>query len=77
MTYQDDFEQHFLIDLHKFLVPVFNVSCLFAAIGVVVGGSGRVVLVVFTPFKNLFENNFADLDVIDVNNRPTITTSHR
>lgn len=31
-TYEDDLEQHLLVDLHKFLVPLINVGCLLAGV---------------------------------------------
>lgn len=60
-TYEDDLEQHLLIDLHELLVPLLDVSSLLAAIGVIVLGSGGVVLVMLAPLNDLLEDLFIDL----------------
>jgi hypothetical protein len=50
-----------LVDLHELLVPLLNVRCLLAGVGVVVTGRLRVVLVVFAPFEDLVEDLVGDL----------------
>lgn len=60
-TYQDDLEQHFLVHLHKFLVPFFNVGRLFTGIGVVVICCRRVTLVVNAPLDHFVEDRLVDL----------------
>ena len=60
-TYQDDLEQHLLVDLHEFLVPLFNVGSLLAGVGVIVLGSGGIKFVLFTPLENLLEDGFVDI----------------
>lgn len=61
-THQDDLEEHLLINLHELLVPFLDVGRLLAGVGVVVLGWLRVVLVVLTPFDNLLEDRFVDLE---------------
>lgn len=53
MTYQDDLEQHFLVNLHELLVPLVDIGGLLARIGVIIGGSRRVITVVSAPLNNL------------------------
>lgn len=60
-TYQDDLEQHFLIDLHEFLIPLINIGGLFAGVGVIIGGSGRIGAVVIAPLDDLAEDGFVDI----------------
>lgn len=59
-TYQDDLEQHLLIDLHEFLVPLVNVGGLATGV-IVVASAGGVVLVVGAPLDDLLQNSFVDL----------------
>ena len=61
ITYQDDFKEHFLVDLHKLLVPFLNISCLLAHIVVIFVGSSRVVLVVGAPLDDFHKDSFIDL----------------
>lgn len=61
-AYQDNLEQHLLVDLHELLVPLLNVGCLLAGVGIVVGGGWGVVLVVLAPFNDLLEDRFIDLE---------------
>jgi hypothetical protein len=60
-AYQDDLEQHLLVDLHELLVPLLDICGLLAGIGVIVTDWGGVVLVVFAPFDDLFQDRFIDL----------------
>lgn len=53
MTYQNDLEEHLLVNLHELLVPLVDIGGLAAGIVVIVTGAGGVVLVVLTPFKDL------------------------
>lgn len=59
-TYQDNLEQHLLIDLHELLIPLLNIGRL-AAVIVIVTGSGGIVLVVLAPFDDLAEDGLVDL----------------
>lgn len=61
ITYKDDLEEHLLVHLHELLVPLLDISCLLAGIGLVVGGSDGVVAVVLAPLNNLSQDCFVDL----------------
>jgi hypothetical protein len=61
LAYKDDLEQHFLVDLHKFLVPLVDVSRLLAGIGVVICGGWSIGTVMGTPLDNLFKHRFVHL----------------
>lgn len=61
VTYEDDLEQHLLIDLHKLLVPLLNISGLLPRIGVIIGSGRRIVLVMLAPFNDLLEDRLIDL----------------
>ena len=52
-TYQDDLEQHLLIDLHELLVPLIDLGGLLAGIGLVLVGFLGVVLVMGAPLDDL------------------------
>ena len=58
---KDDFEEHFLIDLHEFLVPLVNICSFLAGVGVVFVGLGRIGTVMFAPLDDLLQNSFVDL----------------
>jgi len=60
-TYQDDLEEHFLIDLHKLLVPIINVGGLLAGVGIVIVDGNGVILVPGAPFNDLLEDLIVDL----------------
>ena len=60
-TYEDNLKQHLLVDLHKLLIPLLNIGCLLAGVGVIIGWGWRVVLVMFAPFNDLFEDGLIDL----------------
>jgi hypothetical protein len=61
MTYENDLEEHLLVDLHELLVPLVDVGRLLARVRVVVLGGGRVVLVVLAPLDNLLHDGLVDL----------------
>jgi hypothetical protein len=61
MAYENDLEEHLLVNLHEFLVPLFDIGGLLAGVGVIVGGGWWVILVVFTPLNNLLEDLVIDL----------------
>ena len=60
-TYQDDLEQHFLVHLHKLLVPLFNVGSFLARIGIIIVCRRGITLVVNTPLDYFIEDCFVDL----------------
>jgi hypothetical protein len=60
-TYQDDLEEHLLIDLHEFLVPLINIGGLLSNIVIVVVGGWRIGLVIGAPFDDFSECRFIDL----------------
>lgn len=61
MTYEDDLEEHLLVDLHKLLVPLVDVGGLLARVIVVVVGGWWVVLVVLAPLDDLLHDGLVDL----------------
>jgi hypothetical protein len=64
MTYQNDLEEHFLVDLHKLLVPLLDIGRLLASIRLLVLSLGRVVAVVLAPFDDFAENSLVDLRIV-------------
>jgi hypothetical protein len=50
--YKDDFKQHFLINLHKFLIPVIDVSRLFIT-RVILFLLDWIIFMMISPFENL------------------------
>jgi hypothetical protein len=64
MTYEDNLEEHLLVDLHELLVPLVNVGRLLARVRVIVLGGGRVVLVVLAPLENLLHDGLVDLRAV-------------
>lgn len=60
-TYQDDLEQHFLVDLHELLIPLINVGGLLARVGVVIGGRRGIGAVLDTPLDDFAEDWFVDI----------------
>lgn len=59
-TYQNDLEQHLLVNLGKFLIPLVDVGGLAAGV-ILLASAGGVVLVVSAPFDDLLQNSFVDL----------------
>lgn len=60
LAYQDDFKQHFLVDLHELLVPFVDVGGL-ATVVVVVAGAGGIVLVVLAPLDDFLQDGLVHL----------------
>ena len=60
-AYENDLKEHFLIDLHEFLVPLIDIRSLLAGVGIVIIGRRRIALVVDTPLDNFVENGLVDL----------------
>lgn len=61
MTYEDNLKEHFLVNLHELLIPLFNICRLLAGVGLVVLLLDGVVAVVLAPFDNFAEDSFVDL----------------
>lgn len=61
ITYENDLEEHLLIDLHELLVPLIDIGSLLAGIGIVIIGSDWIVLVMLAPLDNLAEDWLVDL----------------
>lgn len=59
-TYEDNFEQHLLVNLHELLIPFFDIASL-ATVVILVSGGGGVVLVVLAPLDNLAEDSLVNL----------------
>lgn len=59
-TYKNYFEQHLLIHLHEFLIPLVDISSPSARV-IVISRARRIVLVMSAPLDHLFENRFVDL----------------
>lgn len=60
-TYEDDLEEHLLVDLHELLVPLLNLGRLLAGVVVVILRLDGIVLVVLAPLDDLAENRLVDL----------------
>ena len=60
-NYENDFEEHLLINLHELLVPFLDVCGLLARVGVVIVGRWRIVLVMLAPFNHLFKDGGIDI----------------
>lgn len=65
-TYKDDLEQHLLVNLHEFLVPLVDVGGLLSGVGVILGGSRRISTVVNAPIDDLTEDRLVDIGDRDV-----------
>jgi hypothetical protein len=63
-TYEDNLEEHLLVDLHELLVPVVNLRWLFARVVVLICGLVRIVLVVLAPLDHLPHDGLVDLGVL-------------
>lgn len=62
-TYENDLEEHLLVDLHKLLVPLLDLGgLLVAGVGLVILGLGGVVAVVLAPLDDLSENSLVHLE---------------
>jgi hypothetical protein len=60
-TYEDDFKQHLLIDLHELLVPLFDIGGLLASVGIIILCLEGVVAVVVAPLNHLAKNGLVHL----------------
>jgi hypothetical protein len=61
VTYEDNLEEHLLIDLHELLVPLIDVGCLLARVGIIVVGGNWIPFVMLTPLDDLAEYDFVHL----------------
>lgn len=61
VTYEDDLEEHLLVDLHELLVPLLDVGGLLASIGFIVLGLVGIVAVVLAPFDDLSKDSLVNL----------------
>lgn len=66
LTYEDDLEQHFLVDLHELLIPLINIGGLLAVVGFVLVSRGRIVAVVLAPLDDLAQYWLGDLEQTDL-----------
>lgn len=64
IAYQNDLEQHLLINLHELLIPLIDVGRLLARIRVVVGRGWRIGTVVNAPFNHLIQHSLVDLKAL-------------
>ena len=62
MTYQDDLEEHLLVDLHKLRIPLLDVGGLLTVVRVIVLGGRGVLAVVLAPLENLLHDRLVDLE---------------
>lgn len=60
-TYQDDLEQHLLVNLHELLIPLIDVGSLLSGVGIIVGGRRGIGTMVGAPFNDLIQNCLIDL----------------
>jgi hypothetical protein len=63
-AYQDDFEEHLLVDLHKPLVPFLDIGRPFARIRFVVIWGRGVAFVMLTPLDHFCENGLVNLGTV-------------
>lgn len=61
MAYQNDLEQHLLVNLHELLIPLLDVGGLLAGVGVIIVASKRIVSVMLAPLDNLLQDLLVDL----------------
>jgi len=58
---ENDLEEHLLVDLHEFLIPLIDVCGLLAGIGIVIGGRWWVILVLLAPLDDLLQHDLVDI----------------
>lgn len=63
-AYQNNLEQHLLVNLHELLVPLLDLGGLLAGIGLLILGGRGVVAVVLAPLNDLAEDCLVHLDGI-------------
>lgn len=61
VAYQNDLEQHLLVDLHELLVPLVDLGGLLAAIRLLILAGCGVALVMLAPLDDLAQDRFGDL----------------
>ena len=67
-SYKNNFKKHFLVHLHKFLIPLVDVGSFLAGIRVVIVGSWCITSVMGTPFDHLPEDDLVDLTRLSIDN---------
>ena len=60
-TYQNDLEQHFLVDLHELLIPLVDVGRLLSVVVLLFGRLDGIVAVLLAPLNNLAEHRLVDV----------------
>lgn len=60
-TYENDLEQHLLVDLHELLVPLLDIGRLLSRVGIVIGSGNGIALMMLTPLDDLSEDGLVDL----------------
>jgi hypothetical protein len=58
---QNDLKEHLLVHLHKLLVPLLNLCCSLARVGVIVLRLDGVSTVVLAPLNDLAEDRLVDI----------------
>lgn len=61
MTYEDDLEEHLLVNLHELLVPLVDVGSLFPVVIVIIRRLSGVIAVVLAPLHHLAQNGVVDV----------------
>lgn len=61
-TYEDNLEEHFLIDLHELLVPLLDLGRLLAGVRLVILGLHGVVAVMLRPLDHLPQDSLVNLE---------------
>jgi hypothetical protein len=64
VPYQNDLKEHFLVDLHEFLIPLLNISSLLACVILLVLSGRGIISVVFAPFNNLAQDRLVYLEYL-------------
>lgn len=62
MTYENDLEQHFLVHLHKFLIPFLDLCGLLPRVRLIVVGLRGIISVVLAPLDDFAENSLIYLE---------------
>jgi len=60
-TYEDDLEEHLLVDLHELLIPLINLGRLLAVVVLLLGGLSRIIAVLLAPLDDFLEHRFVDV----------------
>lgn len=60
-TYENDLKEHFLVNLHEFLIPLIDIGGLFSGIRIILSGWCRVPFVMSAPLDHLIQDSLVDL----------------